>query len=239
MHKYTLGIGRVLVAVLLLITGSTALADISNIIFQIEATNSTGTDTLTIYDDELVYDPGQGTYSWALSGMQDLQTSPADIIGTLQSATLAISDRSWNYPRIYMNLAFQAGELDVTEVRVRSPLVSFFTLPTGTSTGRATTSFSLTNTVDPSHPGALAELEGLGGNGHGMHSAWYNSAAEPPNSPDGTEWAHLVNYVSAATEGDTIVPSAGNSRNQVFKLSATTYTTSALRSDSQSRLVIT
>lgn len=206
MLKYIRGIGCVLVAVLLLISGSLAQADISNIIFQIEATNSLGSDSFTVYDDDLVYNPIQKTYSWDLGGMQDLQTSPVDIIGTLESATLAISDLSWNYPRIYMNLVFQAGVLDVTEVRVRSPLVSFLTLPDGTSSGRATTSFSLTNTFDPLHPGVLAELEGLGdpNDGHGMHTAWYNSVAEPPDSPDGTEWAHLVNYVSAATEGDTI-----------------------------------
>jgi hypothetical protein len=119
------------------------------------------------------------------------------LVATLNYATLTVVD-TWSYPRIIMNYEILAGESNGTFM-VKSPLVSFPTIPGVVSKGRATVGYTLSDFSD----GIPAKLEGLDpGAGLGIFTAQYNGFV-----PNGTEFANLIEQL-ATDNGGTLTATA-------------------------------
>ncbi len=194
MCAHTSRTARLVLAGLLLTVASPALADISPVIFHIEASNEFGSVVFEVMSDELVPDPATGGQKWTLDMAQELSLGPApeDLIATLENASLTVVDDTFNYPRIIMNFQLQAGLSDA-EFLVESPLVSFSTLGEADSAGRATAGFSLSDFSD----GIPAMLQGLDpGSGLGIFTAQYNGFV-----PTGTQFANLIAELGADSGG--------------------------------------
>jgi hypothetical protein len=186
-------VARLLTAGLVAFGVSAAFASVSDVIFQINASNANGSTVFTVHAIDLVpAPPGQ---AWTLPAPVQL-SSGSGLIGTLDMATLLIVDDPHNFPRILLNFDLYAADLDAQFV-VTSPLIGFPTLPAALAQGRATAGLTLTDYSD----GIPAVLGGLP-SGHGIFTADYNGMV-----PGGTEFANLLPGLTA-TDGGTASGSA-------------------------------
>jgi hypothetical protein len=131
-------------------------------------------------------DPVTGAWSW-----QATQPVPIEAEGGVQIALL--KDAVVNLdpdPQIAWSFAVQAGEL-AADFEIRSALLSFPTIPASVAEGRASCGFSVT---DLDGDGAL--LQALGDPGAGAYTAAYNGWW-----PSGTEFANMINMISASPGG--------------------------------------
>jgi len=176
----------------MLMAGSAAMADISPIVFRLEATNASGSGVLEIPFESMVYVPDQNMYTWVQSTPVYL-TDGGQLIATLNNANLAISAD----PAIGMGFAVQAGTSDTTFV-ITSALLSFPQIPANLTEGRASAGFTVTDLT-----GNGAQMLGLGSPGTGMYRADYNGFV-----PGGTKFCDLVYSVVAGPGG-----SGGGSQN--------------------------
>jgi hypothetical protein len=182
-----------LAAVALLATG-TAAGSISNIIFQVAASNANGSSaSYSVTASDLVPDPSTGGVKWTMPAGGVELWDGSDLIAKINAATLKIVDDYQNAPRLIMNFEVLAGLSDVTML-IDSALVSFQPISGALSAGRATAGYTLTDFND----GIPAVLQGLDpANQLGMFTAQYNGPL--PNG--GTEFANLVAGMSVDSGG--------------------------------------
>jgi hypothetical protein len=181
-----------LAAALLLATS--AVASVSPVIFQINASNVNGSTSFSVSSANLVPDPATGGQKWILPAAQVLQSGPTNIIGTLNSATLRVVDNVLNTPRVLLNFEVLGGDLNAT-FTVTSAQVSFPTLPASQTTARFTCGTTLTDYND----GVAAVLQGLGAPvGPGIFTADYNGFV-----PGGVQFANLITGLTT-TGGGTV-----------------------------------
>lgn len=128
---------------LLLVPATRAdLSDISNVIFRIEATNSTGTGALEFTKDQLVYNPVTDTYHWNI-GTQVIEDALFNPIATLQNANLALQMNATK--KIAGAFAVQSGDTNTTFTITMAQL-SFDTLPAPLASAAAGLAANVTDT---------------------------------------------------------------------------------------------
>jgi hypothetical protein len=160
-----------------------AQADISNVVFRIEATNSLGTAVWEGTVAEGYYDEALGQYDWAMTGpeIELIDTTSGQVIATLQSAATTIIDD----PQINLTFAVQAGAVD-TAFTIQSALLSFSAL--NNPQGQASASVSVTDVT-----GDGVTLNGQTVNGE-TYLAQYNGFV-----PGGTTFAEEIQQVTAGS----------------------------------------
>lgn len=187
-----LGISKQLkrVAVAGLVSGSAALsasASVTEVVLEVEASNAAGAARATFALTGGTWNSTTSTYTWTRTEPMPLVDSNSGApIATLRSATVYLKRAS----EINVNVSVEAGA-STTSFLVRSPRVSFETIPTGTSRGKAYARFDLT---DLNNDGAA--FSGLGTPGTGGFHAGFNGAY-----PAGGEFSHLVAQVSCGPGG--------------------------------------
>lgn len=123
-----------LAIVAVILGGQPGLADISQTVFSIQASNESGTATFETDFDSGVWDPAAQTYAWSLDSPVELLDG-TEVVATLESAALAVEFLP--SPQITLEFGVEAGTTD-TECLVDSALVGFNTLPADLSAGRFT-----------------------------------------------------------------------------------------------------
>ncbi len=186
--------------VLVLAATTAAQAAISTEILRIEATNSLGTAELVVPATALSPITGvSGGWTWTQSGAVDLveQFNPANIVATLNSATVTVVDDPFNVPRVMVNFEVRAMDFDVTFV-VKSAQVSFPAMLAAETMGRSTAGYTLTDYDD----GVDAVMESMDPpNLLGMMSSYYNG-----DDASGTQHADLITGL-AVDNGGTVTAS--------------------------------
>ena len=162
----------------LLLVAPVAVADISEIVFRIEATNAAGSGSFEVTKDKLKFNPQTGMYTW-------VQLTPITLTGAggsvaeLTQATLALKSD----PQVNLGFAVLSGT-STTTFTIDSALLSFPTI--SPAEGRASAGMTVT---DLDNTGVT--LTGL--NGPGAYLAQYNGFV-----PGGTTF---VNGISSVTAG--------------------------------------
>jgi hypothetical protein len=165
----------VCVAAVTLLVGAPAIADISDIVFEIQATNAQGTATFQV---PLTAGSGNSDYySWSSNQTIELRDGQ-ELIGSLASGRVDV----FSDPAISLNFSMQAGTTPTT-FTVKSALLSFPTV-TGAS-GRASAGINLTDfDGDGASLTALAPLTGA-------YLANYNGFV-----PGGATFANMIAQIS-------------------------------------------
>lgn len=152
--------------------GSTAKADISNIVLRIEATNSLGTAVFEGHlSDGTFYEGGE--YIWELHSPTTLFSDSGQMIASIDSARVRCVDD----PVVQLNFAVTAGSI-MTTFTISSPTLSFATI--NQAEGRASAGVTVT---DNDGDGASVSLNGM----PGLYTSRYNGAP-----PGGTLFADLL-----------------------------------------------
>ncbi|MCZ6834270.1 MAG: hypothetical protein O7G85_00715 [Planctomycetota bacterium] len=168
-------------------------ADLTEVAFTIQATNSQGSATYEVMTSSLQYDPTEQHWWWDMSGSFDLVDS-----GTFQTIA-SINGLSMSFiadPQISFGFSVQAGAFDTT-FSIGSGLLSFLTIDP--AIGLASGGLLLTDTNNNT-----ASLTGLHAGG-GAYVAQYNGQA-----PGGSTFAELFTSPLTTTVNGT------NSINQEF-----------------------
>lgn len=173
-----------LLSVLLVVT-STAVADISNIVFRIEATNAAGSGFFEVTKDKLKFNPQTGTYTWDLPSPITL-TGVGGPVAVLDAADLTLKSD----PQVSLGFAVLSGTTTTTFI-IESALLSFPPIPASVAEGMASAGLGVT---DLDNTGAT--LQGLGAPGTGAYLAQYNGFV-----PNGTTFASLIYRVFASPGG--------------------------------------
>lgn len=160
----------------------TASADLSNVVFRIQATNSLGTG---VYEGTIDQGSWDGdTYSWKSNSI-DIMDDSGDVIASLVHAqVVAVAD-----PQVGILFDVVAGATD-TQFTISSGELSFPTIVGATGVASA----GLTVTDAGQDNGALAT--GNGGSGGSAYQANYNGLA-----PAGTLFAEFIPSVTVSTPG--------------------------------------
>lgn len=166
---------------------SPALADISDIVLRIEATNEMGT---AVYEgflsDGVFYDGGE--YIWESRTPIMMLNQSGQVIATFSNARV----RCVEDPVVQLNFSVVAGSLDTT-FTITSPLLSFAALDP--ATGRATAGVSVTDTDGN---GATMSTDG----DPSLYTSRYNGAV-----PGGTLFADLLDGPVTAPAFDSATDS--------------------------------
>lgn len=184
------------VAVLVVAFASLAPAEISEVIFRIEATSTAGTGALEFTADELIYDPDDGTWLWS-TGPHEIVDDFGMPIATLYFASLRIGDAQ----RIDGTFSLQAGP-SLTTFEVMLPHKAFPSVPADLTRGRAGLAVNISD-ID----GNGVTMRALGPVGTGILRADYNGRV-----PDGTMFAQCLYEVSVSSgtaSGYQNVPACG------------------------------
>lgn len=161
-----------------------ASADLSNVVFRLEATSSLGTGVFEATADQGAWDGD--TYTW-MGGGVDITNETGDVIATLMNARfVAIAD-----PQVGILFDVVAGATD-TQFTISSGELSFPTIFGATGVASA----GLTVTDAGQDNGALAT--GNGGSGNSAYQANYNGLI-----PAGTIFAEFIRSVVVSTPGGT------------------------------------
>jgi hypothetical protein len=171
--------GFVVAVFLLAAVASPAAADLTNLVFQIDATGGGqhGSWAANIGDGHWTED--LNGYVWTLSEPIDIRDPSGAIVATVGGAEVSyLSD-----PAVYLSFAVVAGAID-TEFTVRSALLSFPTI--ANPAARASANFTLTDGGDDDG----AQLIGLGGM---AFTADYNGFV-----PGGTQFTQLIPQLTVA-----------------------------------------
>lgn len=161
---------------------STASADLSNVVFRIEATNSLGSGVYEVTADQGSWDGD--TYTWG-GGNVDIMDEGGNVIATLMHAQVnAVAD-----PQVGILFDVVAGATD-TQFTISSGELSFPAITNATGVASA----GLTVTDAGQDNGAIAT--GNGGSGGSAYQANYNGLA-----PAGTLFAEFIPSVIVSTPG--------------------------------------
>lgn len=185
---------------------STASADLTNVVFRIQATNSQGTGVFEATSEQGAWEGD--TFTWFGAGI-DITSDSGQVIATLMNArVVAVSD-----PQIGVLFDVVAGASD-TQFTINSGELSFPTI-TG-ATGVASAGLTVTDAGQDN--GAIAT--GNGGTGGSAYQANYNGLA-----PAGTLFAEFIPSVVVSTPGGTSTGSGStggfvNIANPVSSMSA-------------------
>lgn len=182
-----------LTALMLCLVGtvSAAVADISNVVLRVQATNATGSGSFQAYLSQMTYNPGNQTWTWSLpTPVVIFDDVTFDPVATLNSATLTLRDNPALSSLVLMGFGVTAGTTETTFI-IDSALVSFPTIPEPVAMGRASAGFSVTDVN-----GDGARIMGLGPPGTGMYTAQYNGFV-----PSGSTFSNLVAQVLAGPGG--------------------------------------
>jgi hypothetical protein len=193
--------GLCAIAVALLVgvsTAPTAVANLTPMVFTIEATNTAGTGTFNASIDDVHWLSGTSCI-WTLTGPVDLRNRDTGaVVATLQSAQATyLSD-----PAVNLSFAVVSGP-STTLFTIKSALLTFPT-PILQPAGRASAAFTVTDGEEDG-----AQLVGTGG---GAYLAQYNGFV-----PGGTTFANLIPQVNAPAMGSGSLaeefPGGGNYQN--------------------------
>jgi hypothetical protein len=152
-----------------LVTGSAAMADISETVFLIQATNARGTGTYMAHFGDGQMDHQSGTYTWCLAGNRPIRSSSGTQIAVLDQAELV----GHNDPSVSLSFNVFSGAIETT-FNVVAATVSFASIPN--AQGRASGSVSITDLN-----GDGVTMHAVSGAG-GMYGAFYNGS--PPGGTD-------------------------------------------------------
>jgi hypothetical protein len=175
------------VALLIPLLAASALADISDIseiIFLIQATNETGSGSIQVTSDQLVYHESSDTYTWTI-GSQVIFDDLYNPIATLQNANLALMINDTK--KIAGGFSVQAGDSETT-FSIQLPQLSFDTLPEPLTEGRMGLACNVTDVG-----GGGVTMRAVGA-GSGMLRGDYNGLV-----PTGTEFAEVLYQVVASS----------------------------------------
>ncbi len=175
---------------LILLATSFAAADISDVVFRVEATNDSGSGSVEFTSDVLTYLPGLDAYTWTLPFATEIwdDDTPFLQIATLQSGNLLISAD----PKIALGFSVISGDSD-TAFTITSPLLGFTTIPDAYSEGQASAAVNVTDQT-----GDGAALTEIGDTS--IYHAQYNGLV-----PGGTPFVSLLSGVSAGPGGSDSV----------------------------------
>lgn len=169
----------------LVVVTSTAVADISNVVFRIEATNAAGSGSFEVTKDKLKFNPLTGTYTWNLPAPITL-TGVGGPVAVLDGGDLTLKSD----PQVSLGFAVLSGTTTTTFI-IESALLSFPPIPSSVAEGKASTALTVT---DLDNNGAT--LQALGAPGTGAYLAQYNGFV-----PSGTTFASLIYRVLASAGG--------------------------------------
>ena len=174
------GMSCLLAAVVLLVLAP-AVADISEIVFRVDADRLIDPDHpeqgsyvgfFEVASDQLVYDENAGSWKLDIDDPVDMMDG-GNLVGTLAEAHLILVDRPFDGLKIDMRFTTRAGVTETT-FRIDSAVLSFDTIPSADAAAKATATIRVT---DASYDGS-AVTTGLGPPGHGIYIALYNDTAE-------------------------------------------------------------
>lgn len=170
---------------------SVASADISGVVFRIEAADTQGSGFIEISADAGTWDGDH--YTWGSGGAIEIFDSvqPTRLIATLDDAAVSI----FQDPVVNLNFAVQAGSTD-TVFSIASALLSFPTITNGEAAASA--AISVTDLNDGS-----AILSGIGDTG-GAYLAQYNGFA---GTLSGTTFAEVINQIEVVGAFNTVTQS--------------------------------
>jgi hypothetical protein len=177
--------GLIVGAWVLLCSVSAARADFSDVVFSVEATNDAGSGTFEVFEEDLVFNPVQGIYTWSLPSEVTIMDGMTPV-AVLQGANIAYQED----PALQIGFTVLSGTSD-TEFVVKSALLSFSTIPADLAEGRASAGYTVTDLT-----GDGASVMGVGAPGTGIYRADYNGFV-----PTGETFSSLVATVSAGPFG--------------------------------------
>jgi hypothetical protein len=144
-----------------------AVAEVSDIVFTVEAHNDSGTGSFSVFFDEGQWDPNSQTFTWTSPGEIEINDDlSGDWVATLWYGE--ITAYATQACQIELNVGVFSGGSDTTFV-VGSPLVSFEAVPAIYAQARATATVTLTHMS-----GDYAYLVGLGPAGTGIFRSYYD-----------------------------------------------------------------
>ncbi len=189
-------------ASLLVLSIVAAAGTISDLVFDLQASNDLGAGGLQAHFADMVYNAGTNAWSWT-AGPTPIQNASGQEMAHLNSATLTIvRDPALNVPyRINLDFEVAAGDTtglsgSTTHFTIATALLSFPTLPPEmlvgpAQGGRATTSFTVRDRNDDG-----AAFVAVGPVGAGVYTAQYNGLP-----PSGATFANLLHQVLASAGG--------------------------------------
>lgn len=171
---------------------SFANADVSNVIFEITATNDLGSGTLQFFVGDGTLEPD--TFTWFLPGATAITNGSGDEIATLTSGNVFCVFDGLD-PSISLGFSvLSGGGANPTMFTINSPLLSFSPIPNA----QAVAGGALT--VSDTPPGQGATL--MGGLPSGRaYLTQYNGFV-----PNGTTFAELVDTIVAPPNGSNSMP---------------------------------
>lgn len=146
---------------------ASALAGLSDVVFDLQATNDTGAGQFKAMFTDGSFDSAANVFSWTLSGPVDV-TNPSSglTVATLNSGSLSVAGGS----QIDLRFNVTAGGSD-TVFTVGSAVASFLTIPPDIAAARASAAVRVTDLT-----GDSAMLTGVGTPGTGAFLAGYNGS---------------------------------------------------------------
>lgn len=155
-----------------------AIADFSEIVFSVLASNDAGTAEFEVSADQLTFNPITQTWNWSQLSPIVLSDGPTPIAVLNQATITYQTDPQFNF-----GFAVTAGETD-TVFTIATGLLSFDTIPAALAEGLASAGFTTTDLTGDST--AMTATDG------GIYDANYNGFV-----PAGTDFATLVPSVTA------------------------------------------
>jgi len=172
-----------------LVTGAAAMADISETVFVVQATNANGTGTYVAQFNQGRMEQG-GNYQWQLPGTMCLQSQNGSTVAMLNQAVILGNED----PDVTLSFNVFAGSVETT-FTVTSATVSFSSM--AGAQGRASGSLSITDLN-----GDGVTLHHSAGSA-GAFTAYFNGAP-----PSGTVFHNLfASPITTAISGDTVTAS--------------------------------
>jgi len=198
--KKRLGMSLGVASIVALMAGTSASADISNVVFTIRAESASNPAEYAEYSAILAdgyRDPTNGDYSWGITQPVEMFTATGVPIARLMGASVFCRDD----PQVNLNFSVFAGSVD-TVFTITSPTLSFGTL--AQAVGRTSAGFTIT------------DLDGNGvflsdWNGNNVYTSRYNGAV-----PGGTLFHNsFLGTYGTGTPGDSFstddnYPGGGN-----------------------------
>ncbi len=158
-----------------------AVADTSDVVFEIAASNAAGSGVYTVLESDGAWDGEH--FIWQSDGPIEITGEGRDVIATLNAGDIEL----YQDPQVNLGFSVQAGATD-TSFTISSALLSFSMI--NSPEGRASAAFTVTDTNNNG-----GSLTGLGPNS-GSYLAQYNGFV-----PVGTAFAEELSQVDAPVGG--------------------------------------
>ncbi len=144
---------------------ASVLADVSDIIFRVTATNEAGTGSFEATFDQMIYYPVQQAWVWG-TGAVPIEDEFGTPIALLQNANVLLQAD----PKIAVGFSVQSGA-SLTTFTIESAVLSFPTISDAVSEGMASVSMN----VSDAWGGDGVTLAELGAPGSGIYQTFYNT----------------------------------------------------------------